>query len=646
MPIITRQELEDASQDAKTLEDFVNGAVDLNGNGEITTRLGRTTSTLAKLVESTQSTLDPEGVNAALAMKANTDYVDSQIAGRSAIGHVHSLSSLTEGGDMTRLAVSGKAVTDWDDTQENGWYTSASAANSPETDVRHIGTVQSTEDGIVFQTVMTLTDPQRVYRRTFQNSSWSTWNRVYQTSSEIAALAASEDPTKVRSLPVTALSTQSFRSGSVIMQDGSVKMWGSGTSGQLGQGSAFEVDRATPMTPAFPPGYEGNIQKLVRTVRCSWAIMDNGDVWSWGQNTFGALGHGNTLNQDIPRRIVALDGVTIVDVFSGYHDDFLSGYAIYLADDGSAYGCGYNTQGQLGLGDAVQRTTPTLLAKSDWVSFSATNAFGHTAGIDSAGQLWVWGHNTSGQVGNATTTQQNSPVRINSFGALTVVKVVCASNSATASTGFGVTCAITSDGALWCWGENEGDSLGLGAGLENQIIPMRAESAGTGVLDVCLESISGGGNILVTKSDRVLITGNNSQGQLGTDNTTASSVFIEMPNSLRPGRSIVKAMLVGSLTSLSVAVLYDDGRVYVVGDNSSGQLGIGSNADQRTLTPMLLSLDKTGDKAIDICPVGYKTEMGIAVLTLNGNYWQTGYGFSGQLGNDFSTISIPIQVKF
>lgn len=653
MAIITRQELEDAAADAQTLEDFINGAADLNGNGQLTTRLGRTLQTLAKLVEVTQSTLDPNAVNAQLALKATITYVDDQIATRAASSHTHTLASLTGGGDMARLAASAKVITDWDAVSENGWYYSvaSSSSNAPNTSGFFVGMVVKRSDDWLVQYVADYSNEETGYwLRHKRGGTFGTWLREYKTADDINELIKASDTSKVYALPTVRQTSQSYRSGCVIMQDRTIRMWGDGASDQLGQGDTPHTDRLFPQPPAFPPHYAGNIVKLVRSGRDSWAIMDNGDVWSWGQNTYGCLGHGTTAGIGMPTKIAALDGIDIVDVFSGRHSSYLSGYAIYLASDGRAYACGYNGQGQLGLGDTTQRTTPVLMAKTDWVSFSATCVYGHTAGIDTSGRLWTWGHNDAGQLGNGTTTRQTTPQHINSFGALTLTKVFCASNSQGTnanSSGQGATVAIASDGTAWAWGQNDGGNLGIGTNTD-QTIPQQIGSV-SGVVDIMAEAYNhdgGSGNTLLVTNDRVYMSGDNTNKQLGDNTTTDNNTMTEVPNSYRVGRLIVKAVIAGTRKDISLFILYDDGEIHVAGQNNNGQLGVGTNVDVGVLTPMLLPLDKANDKAVDICPVGYLSEIGLGILTENGDYWQTGYGGSQQLGIGSSTCAVPVQVKF
>ena len=73
---------------------------------------------------------------------------------------------------------------------------------------------------------------------------------------------------------------------------------------------------------------------------------------------------------------------------------------------------GGNTSGQLGDGTTMVRLEPTRIGiDTNWASIS-TNFSHHTVAIRTDGSLWAWGNNGSGQLGDGTTTQRNSPVRV------------------------------------------------------------------------------------------------------------------------------------------------------------------------------------------------------------------------------------------
>ena len=86
---------------------------------------------------------------------------------------------------------------------------------------------------------------------------------------------------------------------------------------------------------------------------------------------------------------------------------------------------------------------------NDWLSVSAGG--NHTVGIRTDGSLWAWGSNSSGQLGDGTTTSRNTPARIGTD-----------NDWSSVSAGSSHTVAIRNDGSLWAWGWNSSGRLGDG----------------------------------------------------------------------------------------------------------------------------------------------------------------------------------------
>ena len=133
-----------------------------------------------------------------------------------------------------------------------------------------------------------------------------------------------------------------------------------------------------------------------------------------------------------------------------------SGAVLAVADDGSLWGWGANMFGQLGDGTTVQNVSPTRIGgETDWAHVYA--GLGHSLGIKTDGTLWAWGLNLYGQLGvTTTTTLQGFPV------ALVPVQVGTDSNWARIIPGIDATLVLKTDGTLWAWGHNNTGELGDG----------------------------------------------------------------------------------------------------------------------------------------------------------------------------------------
>jgi len=139
-------------------------------------------------------------------------------------------------------------------------------------------------------------------------------------------------------------------------------------------------------------------------------------LWAWGYNNRGQLGDDSRTNRSIPVRVG--DGTDWITVVAGS----FSGMGIRgTGERGTLWAWGDRTNGRLGLGDDAlsgNQLTPVQVGTADdWFSVSGgmgENGFG--MGMREAGNggynLWAWGLNTSGQLGDNSTTQRNSPVQV------------------------------------------------------------------------------------------------------------------------------------------------------------------------------------------------------------------------------------------
>jgi alpha-tubulin suppressor-like RCC1 family protein len=173
----------------------------------------------------------------------------------------------------------------------------------------------------------------------------------------------------------------------------------------------------------------------------SWVIKTDGSLWAWGSNgDSGRLGDGTTANRHFPVKI--MDSVASVSIAT-YH-------AMAIKKDGSLWTWGMNKQGQLGDGTTTDRHSPVKIMDS--VASVSANGWltSHTAAIKTDGSLWVWGANEQGQLGDGTTEDRHSPVKI-----MDSVAMFPSGSRAR-------TMAIKTDGSLWAWGSNEHGQLGDG----------------------------------------------------------------------------------------------------------------------------------------------------------------------------------------
>lgn len=212
-----------------------------------------------------------------------------------------------------------------------------------------------------------------------------------------------------------------------LMNDGTVLGWGDNTYGQLGDGTT--TYRSTPV----------QVYNLtnVSSIACGWyysiALKNDGTVWTWGRNDDGQLGDGTTTTRGIPVQA----GITGVKAIEG---SFARTYVV--KNDGTVW--------QWGQYLGSPNPNPTQInGFTEIVSIAAGD--GHLLAIKDDGTLWVWGGNIYGQLGDGTTTSRLSPIQVNN---LTNVTAIAAGKSHSV--------ALKSDGTVWTWGYNYYGQLGGG----------------------------------------------------------------------------------------------------------------------------------------------------------------------------------------
>lgn len=427
-----------------------------------------------------------------------------------------------------------------------------------------------------------------------------------------------------------AASDGGYRSGGVLLDDGTLRCWGDAVYGNLGKGSYLD-DSTFMIQPAFPLGTTGTPIKWERQGRDNIVLMDNGEVWAWGYNGYGQLGVGNTSNVLVPTKVTALNGVNIVDVqlSKGYYNGGRY-HTLFLADDGSLYACGFNGSGQLGIGNTTNQSTPQLLSKSDWSQIYAMGASGgFSAGIDTSGDLYMWGYNGRGQLGIGSTTNQSTPQLVNAFGGVTVSKFSGAHGWNTILTAeYGSSMCLLSTGAVYTWGHNAEGQLGTGNTTQYNT-PQHISGLGTDNQDILMAHSAYGVSYVIKDNQSIVASGYNGYGQLGDGTTTNRSTHQTIPNSLRSGRTITQLKTVGSITDTSTVILYDDGYIQACGYNDWGNYGIGTDLITNTSLQPVLGFMK--HKPVKLCSVGRASEASLGVLTEEGVYYQAGYGGAYQL---------------
>jgi len=365
--------------------------------------------------------------------------------------------------------------------------------------------------------------------------------------------------------------------------------WGRNNEGQLG---GVPANQAVPN----PMHVSGSWTAIAAGGEHTLGVDGQGNVWAWGFNSNGELGDGSTTPKLLPVEVSGVSGATLVSAGATHSlayraaDSTLWGWgsnaagqlaqptnvasalrptvlpplgalraisagslhSLVLGADGTVYAWGGNPHGQLGTGDLVDRTTPTQVLLP--VAASAISAGGgHSLAVAAAdGQVWAWGANQFGQLGQGMKIGPDG-------GVSTPIAVPGVTSVVDVSAGDLHALALTADGHVWAWGYN----------TEGQVGDGEYTVANTGVLspvmldidDVVAVRAGGIHSVVLRANGEVWTWGNDSGGACGDNARTDAHLPVQAL-----GISGVTAIAAGENFSVAIAPRRPSTSVVIAGD--------------------------------------------------------------------------------
>lgn len=183
-----------------------------------------------------------------------------------------------------------------------------------------------------------------------------------------------------------------------IRTDGTLWVWGRGPEGELGTGDVIE--RSSPVQIGTDTSWTAITAGYAET-----HALKNGALWGWGYNQNGGVGDSTSIKRSSPVQIGTDTNWAAVSQGALF--------TVALKTNGTLWTWGRGLHGALGQRDTIDRSSPTQVgALTNWAQISAGEYGAHVAAIKTDGTLWVWGWNNNGQLGLGDAVDRSSPVQV------------------------------------------------------------------------------------------------------------------------------------------------------------------------------------------------------------------------------------------
>ncbi|MGI8411580.1 MAG: RCC1 domain-containing protein [Solirubrobacteraceae bacterium] len=359
--------------------------------------------------------------------------------------------------------------------------------------------------------------------------------------------------------------------GAAASESGSVLAWGYNADGELGNGGTASSTVPAPVSGGMIPPGTTFTRVAVGAVH-SLALSATGQLYAWGDNAFGELGDGTTTGAHMPVAVAAgaiPAGTKIAEIAGG------SGFSVALSASGQLYAWGYNRHGELGDGTTTDSNVPVAVSAGDIPPGTKITQIAagdrHSLALSSTGQLYAWGHNTYGQLGKGTITDSHVPVAV-SAGAIPV-----GTRITQIAAGDIYSLALGSTGQLYAWGDNAFGELGDGT-TTGAHVPV-AVSAGAIPAGAQVTQIAAGfdHSLALSSTGQIYAWGYDDHGQLGINSVANTSTPARVAMYDIPAGETIIQVAAGDNYSLALSA---SGQLYSWGENDYGQLGDGDTTDE------------------------------------------------------------------
>lgn len=404
--------------------------------------------------------------------------------------------------------------------------------------------------------------------------------------------------------------------------------WG-GSNTYGQQGSGTGMrNKPTAMTMTNMPTYNG-FKSVYAGATSSCGLATNGKIFCWGDSASGALANGVSASNIVKKPTAA----SYANLPTGGRFLQMS-FGVALASDNKIYTWGADTNGVMGNGvSVVDHLIPTEVDSSAITSgiLKVSGTDTHKCALTTDGKIYCWGDNTEGQIGDGTNSTAHSPTEVNA-------SLNTAEGFRDVHTAPGISCALTNQARAFCWGNGANGGLGNGGTADNNT-PVLVSSSGLNAGEFYVKVRVG---LALTSKGRLLSWGDNTYGEAGRGTTGGG---FNTPAVISTGDVASDEQFSDfNVSDNHRCGLTTKSKLYCWGFNSNGQLGDNSTANKNVPTLVAAGPDiGLGEKYRSI---GSLSSNFSCVTTTWDRTMCFGAGTSGQLGDGTAVDSlVPISVN-